>query len=407
MLTIRRCVVSLLLALASSPSLRAAELVDVLALAEGTVVVVEPGSFSGWEPYNVIDAAPTSGWASETGKVGEVVFVFELLAPATIERFAFDTAAIDGDGRGAKDVVVEVAAESARGPFTEVLRATLADRADDQRFPAAQRVTGRFVRLTVRNNHGDPEWSELMGMRGFAVRPAPSASALQVSGTYATTYGNFHLRQQGSALVGCYDHNEGLLSGTVEGRVMKLTWSEGTDRSAFGPAVMVVAADGSGFRGHWWQGSDADTAPAGTWDGKKTSPTPGRCEHWSGSVGGEVARDLAGAGRARLYGILFDLDRATLRPESRQVLDEIVALLGQHPDWEITIEGHTDASGTAARNDVLSKERAAAVRDYLVAQGIAAARLTAAGLGARQPVADNATELGRAQNRRVELVRSE
>ena len=112
------------------------------------------------------------------------------------------------------------------------------------------------------------------------------------------------------------------------------------------------------------------------------------------------------SGRARLYGILFDVDSARLRGESLPTLDQVVRLLAGEPGWKITIEGHTDSTGTAPHNQVLSERRAAAVKDYLAGKGVAAARLASAGFGQSKPVADNATELGRARNRRVELVRN-
>jgi len=80
-------------------------------------------------------------------------------------------------------------------------------------------------------------------------------------------------------------------------------------------------------------------------------------------------------------------------------------LLAAETAWKLTIEGHTDSSGAAAHNQALSEQRAASVKAYLVSQGVDAARLSTAGFGSSHPVADNASELGRAQNRRVELVK--
>lgn len=137
----------------------------------------------------------------------------------------------------------------------------------------------------------------------------------------------------------------------------------------------------------------------------KVSNTVGGCPHWSGSVGGEVERSLIDAGRARVYGINFDLDSAAIRPESTAVLDEVVAILVAQPSWKLAIEGHTDSTGTDARNLALSQQRAASVVAYLTGRGVAPSRLRAAGFGATRPIADNGTELGRARNRRVELVR--
>ena len=122
-------------------------------------------------------------------------------------------------------------------------------------------------------------------------------------------------------------------------------------------------------------------------------------------MSGEITKTLSATGRARIYGILFDLDSATIRSESKPVLDEVVASLTAQPDWRLTIEGHTDSTGTAEHNRVLSQQRADAVKAFLVAAGIDEARLRTSGFGSTQPIADNATELGRSQNRRVELVR--
>jgi len=88
------------------------------------------------------------------------------------------------------------------------------------------------------------------------------------------------------------------------------------------------------------------------------------------------------------------------------MLDQVVALLKQDQSLKLEVQGHTDNVGAAAANLKLSQDRAAAVKDYLVTTGgIAAARLTTAGFGDTKPVAPNTTDEGRAQNRRVELVK--
>jgi outer membrane protein OmpA-like peptidoglycan-associated protein len=376
--------------------------VNLLALGEGAVPVTESPSFSGWPAVNVLDDAPSSGWACQEGQLTNHVFVFEIPASATLTAFELDTAGIDGDGRGAKDVTVEVSATAGAG-FQKVLQASLQDRKDAQRFPASAKVPGRFVRLTIANNHGDAEYTELMGFRGYGVRP-PAQSVPSISGTYDTDYHAFHLRQQGTALTGCYEFSEGVFDGTVEGRVMKLTWTEDNGAKR-GPAVFVFAPDGRSFQGYWWHDTDKERAVDGEWNGKRTTDQVGSCPHWSGSVSGELRKDLAATGRARLYGILFDTDSAGLRPESLPTLDEVVRLLAAEAAWKLTIEGHTDSTGALGHNQTLSEQRAASVKAYLVSKGVAAERLVSAGFGQSKPVADNATELGRARNRRVELVR--
>lgn len=386
---------------ASGPA-RAQE-VNLLALGEGALPVVEPAHYGGWPAVNMIDDSPRSGWASPSGGVSKNVFVFELAVPGAPSRFEFDTASIDGDRRGARDVVVEVSAVSKDAGFETVLKVSLADRKDGQAFPVSKKVEGRFVRLTVVNNNGDPKYSELMGFRGYGTRAAAAAGA-EFSGTFETNYGPFHLRQQGTAISGCYEHREGLFSGTVEGRVAKLTWSESGGKSR-GPAVFVFSPDGKGFRGFWWHGTDKGRGVDGDWAGTRASADVGGCPHWSGSVAGQLKKELAAQGRARLYGILFDTDSARLKPESLPTLDEVVRLLAGEPSWSLVIEGHTDSTSTAAHNQALSEQRARSVEGYLKGKGVAASRLSAVGFGQSRPVADNSTELGRAQNRRVELVR--
>ncbi len=116
--------------------------------------------------------------------------------------------------------------------------------------------------------------------------------------------------------------------------------------------------------------------------------------------------DIASAGRAVVYGILFDTDNATLKPESDGVLREIAALLAKDPALNLLVVGHTDMTGELAHNMKLSEERAAAVVAALVGRhGVAAGRLKGYGVGPLAPVASNDGEDGRAKNRRVELVK--
>ncbi|MFC3714600.1 OmpA family protein [Luteimonas soli] len=109
-------------------------------------------------------------------------------------------------------------------------------------------------------------------------------------------------------------------------------------------------------------------------------------------------------GRVALH-VNFDVDKATLRPEAEPVIAEIRTLMEANPSLELSIEGHTDNTGDADHNHTLSAQRARAVASALVALGVAPGRLQSQGFGQDRPVADNATPEGRAQNRRVELVR--
>lgn len=118
-----------------------------------------------------------------------------------------------------------------------------------------------------------------------------------------------------------------------------------------------------------------------------------------------MAKEIDETGRIALYGIYFDTDKANIKPESQQTLEEIAQLLGKRSDLKLVIVGHTDNQGSLEYNMDLSNRRAQSVRDALVKNyGVQAARLSAWGAGYLAPVASNKTEEGRAKNRRVELV---
>src|SRR6476659_2761941 len=97
-----------------------------------------------------------------------------------------------------------------------------------------------------------------------------------------------------------------------------------------------------------------------------------------------------------LFGIHFDFDKATIQADSKALLDDIAAAMKSFPEWRLRIAGHTDATGDIAHNEVLSADRANAVKQALVERGIAGTRLETSGVGPRRPIATNDTTEGRA-----------
>ena len=101
--------------------------------------------------------------------------------------------------------------------------------------------------------------------------------------------------------------------------------------------------------------------------------------------------------------IMFEPRHAALTPAAMSDVNRLADILLQNPNEQVKIEGHTDNVGNPIENQVLSDERANAVRDALIARGVSPDRITAQGLGARYPVAANDAEMGRQENRRVEV----
>jgi outer membrane protein OmpA-like peptidoglycan-associated protein len=120
----------------------------------------------------------------------------------------------------------------------------------------------------------------------------------------------------------------------------------------------------------------------------------------------EMSRSLEDSGKVALYGILFDTDKDTLRPDSQPTLQEIAKLMTANPQLKIRVVGHTDNQGKTDYNLDLSRRRAASVvRELTSKYSLAANRLESFGCGLYAPVASNESEEGRAKNRRVELVK--
>ncbi len=114
----------------------------------------------------------------------------------------------------------------------------------------------------------------------------------------------------------------------------------------------------------------------------------------------DTARGLV----SRMPDVLFDINKATLKPDAKIRLARVAGILLAYPDLKLEIDGYTDSTGTMARNEQLSQERSATVRDFLISQGVPVNNVVARGFGPANPIASNATASGRQQNRRVEVV---
>ena len=221
---------------------------------------------------------------------------------------------------------------------------------------------------------------------------------------YETNYGIMWLRQKGVEVEGCYDWDDGRLAGTTDGRVIRFQWVESGPQT--GTAIMVLTSDRSFLNGLWYENSRYQ----GLWHG--TRVTDGRQPKClqafvSGMKKDAIGRSLDEVGRAIIYGIYFDYDTATIKPDSEETLNRVLRAIKARPEVKLIVEGHTDSRGSDTYNRALSEKRAQAVVNWLVAHGIAEKQLSAKGFGESVPVADNAKPDGRALNRRVEIALEE
>ena len=385
---------------ATQTTLPAQNAEDLAGLAQGAIVVSAPE-----KPYNdpeyMLDEDPRQGWSGDS-VVGKPI-VIGLAQRSAIDRISFDTSNAEYEGQVPRNVVVEMSDTSATDGFKPIANVTLADTGKDgQTFPADANVPGRWLRLTVLSK-GSSDTTQIGEFRAFGKKVSNDPLA-SLDGVYETPYGNFHLKQNGTRVSGCVEDKGVAIDGGLEGHVVRFQWDFPEDK---GPALLVFSPDAQTMFGGWWKTNGVSDKPAmSAFHAKRIADNPGDCRQWKAKPEASMEKALQDERRLRLYGINFDSDSDHLRDESKPTLDLVATVLKEHADWKLTIEGHTDATSTPEHNQELSTRRAEAVRQYLAGAGIDAARLTPQGLGSTKPIAPNDNALGRAANRRVEIVRS-
>lgn len=389
---------------------------DLLAFAAGTQIVAKPQDNQGLfqmdsDPINLIDEAASTDWTAIAKPVP--VVVFELPERTEVERLVFDSAGLNRDEKSPKSVKVELSDAGIDSGYTTILETQLEKARNDQSFAVAEKTAGRWLRLSVASNYGD-DYVGMTGLHAYGKQLTQDAALADVSGTYDgwNGWGKVRLKQEGTRVTGCYEYRDGVIAGGIEGRLLKATMQETDDDDTQTKqlGLFSFSQDGSLVMG---LARAADAEPGAGFStfytGKKLGNDHGDCPRipgWKGNAAqSQIGAELESNGRARLDGINFDFSSARLRPESEPLLTQVASMLNEHPDWTLTLEGHTDKVGGAAYNQRLSEQRAAAVVAYLVAQGVDAKRLDSVGFGMDKPVASNDSEAGRAQNRRVEIVR--
>lgn len=388
---------------------------NLFSFAEGTIIIepaYEGQSAPAFGPIALIDSTQSINWVGDNPSQKGFIFVLEMPEKNTVKSIVFDndTAGFGGEDAGVKDFTVEISDVSATSGFQEVLSGSLKKGENDQRFEITKPIAGKWIRANFKNTHGSNDRISVAEMRGYGESAEPTLST-NLTGTYSLDSGTYHIKQDGTQLTGCYEPKDtytslAVFTGGVEGNVAKIyrTKTDSDGKKENDSLIMVFARDGKRF----FPAQMSISGVSEYEEIKRSGNEAGTCKGLNSektTAKDQLEDQLKNNGRAVLYGINFDFNSDIIRPESKNVLDQVLNLLKTNADLKLIIEGHTDNVGGDSFNQSLSERRANAVKKYLIDAGIVADRLQAVGKGMSQPIASNENEIGRAQNRRVELVK--
>jgi outer membrane protein OmpA-like peptidoglycan-associated protein len=407
----------LIVILASVP-LQAGEDDDLLDLDSGALVLSATTQYGGrWNALALVDGSNLTGWSSAKGYPYPNEFLIELPRQCVLTSFVVDNTGADESnfpGISARHFVLYGSTTSSQ----EVLGLIVSGEAEKGKrkvFTFEKPTQARWLRLAILSNWGNPSHTELMELEGYGKALDAVIQEKPVEGVYSSNYGLMRLEQSGTYVVGCYEADNGLLSGRTNGRVLKFRWWE--DGPNGGTAFMVLSTDGNHLNGLWYERGRMK----GSWYGSRVSDRKGpeckvpvldvlvksvyedRLREPMGEIGQEKSFEQKGA-PAILPEIYFATDSAEITPESEKRLERCWTAIQTHPYQKIVIKGHTDSTHTHEYNAELSRRRALSVAEWLIEQGLDANQLQTKAYGESLPVADNKTEAGRALNRRVEIL---
>jgi hypothetical protein len=340
-------------------------------------------------------------------------WVVELPAVTRFNKFAVPKLGEFGPAKGKHVKTVEIHGSDASAGDGFKLLTTLkieTGQPGGQEFAVAGEVPVRWLKILLLDRHTPQEndadavlFSELLGYGTQEERVPPEKGfngIWNLRRGYDVSRNLIELKQDDGEIRGCQvlGGQHSTISGSVGDGIARLVaTSVQGGRNDSVPMIARITSEGelhgvSSFHGGLSPFSGVP-APAGT-----PSPCPSLAKP-SNPVETALKAGLA----AVLYGIRFDVDSDLLRPDATPALEQILAALVANPDIRATIEGHTDSDGDAEHNLDLSQRRATAVVAWLTARNIPAERLQALGKGETTPTADNASAVGRAMNRRVEV----
>lgn len=442
-------VISLAAAWQSAP-VAGQQISSLAALDNGGHVVFFTSQYdsSSWKIENLIDGSSDSGWASQNAFPQAVVLAFQDNKLATIEDILINPYTREASTNWAKEIEIQVSTTYPFRDFRSLGQFTVKNEGRSQLLPLAEPVQARYVKVLFLSNYKGSYMEagevQIMGRLMEEVSSAPSYTNVAAAANGATT----------ESYTSQYDASSWAVSNLLQpdgGQQWAGTSSQSQEIIIALPevteftdiAVNNFARENSS---NWAKEVAVEVSTTSSYKGftsvgKITMPqtgdlhnlaleTPARAKYikffFRSNHGGsymeacrlrlfqtegsaktnhqELAQQLVETGRAVVHEIRFATNSAQILTDSEAVLSQIATVLKDNSSMELIIEGHTDNVGGDQFNLDLSRRRAEAVKNWLVDRaGIAALRLTTVGYGLTQAIADNVSEAGRAQNRRVEL----
>jgi outer membrane protein OmpA-like peptidoglycan-associated protein len=403
-------------------------LVNAIALPNGSFMIKTPpsltptnlmgGAVQPFSPEALFDLSPKM-WCSKNNSSGPFVFIMELTEVYNLEKMIFNNKCEKNNkGLCTKEIKVEFSTTSALDGYSEVNTFTLPEHEITTfTFPAKE---ARWIKLTILSNYGNASFTELAEVEVYGSLKNPEIKTIDITGRWESNWGWVQLAQSGSSMSGNYEFNSGKIPmGGIERSRISFKWVE-KKINREGWVTLFLNQDGTRLTGVWcydnnwkeygfwiyWRKAGVPLepiVPATASEPVKEEP-PAPPVKVNQEIVTSMVKELKDDGKIILYGINFKVNSAEILPASFTVLDQLAEVLKQNPKVKVTIEGHTDNTGTDDYNLKLSASRAEAVKKYLTDKHqIEASRTEAVGKGEAFPVSDNTTETGKATNRRVEI----
>lgn len=437
------------LLLASATTLQAQDVKNLAALKEGGHLVFFSSQYNDteWKAEHLIDGSADKGWAGQNKGAQSVIIAFKNNGLAEVHDVLINPYTKENSSTWAKDIEIQISTSYPFRDFRPIGKLTLRNEGTNQVFSFPQPTQARYVKIRFLSNYGGAYMEagevQVMGKLLPQAPPAPSYSnvAAAAKGAKIEKYTSQYDESTWAVTnLLAEDGNKqwaGKSAGSQEVIIALPDATEITDISinnyskedpnTWAKDVEVEVSSTFSYKGFTSVGKismpqigDLHTISLQRPIAAKYVKVFFRTNHGGAymeaarvrvyktdAVGGKpLAQQLAETGRAVVREIHFGFNSAEILPGSETVLAQITKVLQENPKLELIIEGHTDNVGGAPFNLELSRKRAEAVRRWLVDKGgIGEVRLTTVGYGLTRPVADNGTEEGRAQNRRVELVK--